>query len=296
MSKVDKTLYSHEFTWRVPTKRVGYSWEGERLVAPAGIKFHTYDPFEETCLFLMFTDLAPEPDAILGFANRFGLLGKGAVNKDGETLESWRKAIRWFNVLTSLWKASEQYDEPFIREHLHWEKEVVLCHGLPDIPCAALGDPFRLDRAALKRAGVRYKDFESAAIIFVHQALNVAMSNVAPARLFLGWDWNGENRRSILWYQASSLFGVMVAQFFDAVSLDKHFPRCQACGRFFDEDEDWRSDRTTCSDACRQKLHRMRREQALQLHAKGKEAQEIARKIRSDVETVQRWIARLNEE
>jgi hypothetical protein len=266
-------------------------------VPRADARFRENDPTDsDNTLFLEFGDLDPEPDAVLNFANVYGPLGEGAVGGEGETLDSWRNAINWVGMLVTLWTAARQYNTDLIREYIRREKGSFVCRGLPDIPCAALGDPFRIEKKDIEPLGLGADAFESAALIVVHHALNVASAAVAQPSLFLHPEYP-ETEGTVFWYRCKSLFGVLVAQFFDALVHDIDFQKCVACGEWFERGADLaRSDRLTCSDACRQKLHRTRKARALELHAQGKKAHEIALETGSDVQTIKGWIARAKED
>lgn len=51
-----------------------------------------------------------------------------------------------------------------------------------------------------------------------------------------------------------------------------------------------RTNRTLCSNACKAKAHRQRREQALELAAKGLTPRQIAKQVGSQLSTVQKWL------
>jgi len=53
-----------------------------------------------------------------------------------------------------------------------------------------------------------------------------------------------------------------------------------------------RSDKAYCTDACRKKAHRERRERARQLYAGGKKVKEIAQELKADVASVRKWVTK----
>lgn len=281
--------YYPDFRWPVPRNPdKGYRWVDGRLEPEMGATFRDYEPAEDGALFLNFADTPATPEAILSFANRYGLLGYGAIGPEGETVDAWRRAIAWFKMLLDLHKAARRYDYDFISDHLQWERDSVRCDGLPRLPGVLSGKPVHLDRRALQKADIRKSHLESVALVFLAEALNAAFAECAPYALFLNPDGGS---RLVQFYRIRSLFGLMVVQLEHADLFIDDYTQCVVCGRWFAlEPGVNRADRITCSDACRQKLHRQRRAQALRLHGQGKTVNQIATEVGSSPETVANWI------
>lgn len=291
---MDNISYHPKFFWPAPRRPdKGYRWVNGRLEPEPGATFCDHEPGVQKALFLTFAHMSATPESILDFANHYGLLGAGAIGPDGETVESWQRAIAWVKLLESLWEAARNSLAYVIQEHLQWGKDYVACSALPVLPGVLSGKPVLLDRRALQKAGVRRNNADLVARVFVAEALNAARAACAPDALFAEPDFK---LRLIRYYRIQSLFGLIVTQLEQSnLFVPPTYGKCAACGRWFElEPGVNRADRITCSDACRQKLHRQRRAQALHLHAAGKAVEEIAAEIGSSPETIAKWIKSLS--
>ena len=77
------------FAWRRPAnRRRGFEWSGEVLRKVQGAAFEEYKP--DVALFRNFAALS-EPDAILRFANTFGLLTTADIDMQ---LSSWQAHVK----------------------------------------------------------------------------------------------------------------------------------------------------------------------------------------------------------
>lgn len=78
-----------------------------------------------------------------------------------------------------------------------------------------------------------------------------------------------------------------------AAEMGQSYQRCPGCGRWFEFGPGInKATRQTCSDACRQRLHR-RRSEARALEAMGVTADEIASRLGVDAGTVGGWLSGL---
>ncbi|TMA34658.1 MAG: hypothetical protein E6J87_06215 [Deltaproteobacteria bacterium] len=69
------------------------------------------------------------------------------------------------------------------------------------------------------------------------------------------------------------------------------YRRCEQCrGWFVLSPEINRADREYCSDRCRHKAYRDRRQRARELQARGMTPAQIARELASDTRTVRGWL------
>jgi len=84
---------------------------------------------------------------------------------------------------------------------------------------------------------------------------------------------------------------IKFAQFALALAGNKHYQRCVSCGKWFELLPGINSaDKQTCSQTCRTRLYRQRKERALALHAQGKTARAIARELKAKLGAVTKWI------
>src|SRR5262249_29644265 len=140
-----------QFVWSAPKGGGGYAWEIRRfqsnlpfsveneelsLVSVPGATFRSYSPFGQfPGLFRRFADTELSEEAVLGFANGFGLLGKGLEiegvsqtknnPREGqgvaEPFSGWKRQILLMGEMVSLWDAARDLDMTVLRERIRWE-------------------------------------------------------------------------------------------------------------------------------------------------------------------------------
>ena len=86
-------------------------------------------------------------------------------------------------------------------------------------------------------------------------------------------------------------------QFALAVMGNKEYRRCEWCGRPMEVSPErsgkgrrGRSDRHFCMDTCRQKAYLRRRETAAKMREEGKKLREIAKVVKTDLDTLKKWL------
>lgn len=88
-----------------------------------------------------------------------------------------------------------------------------------------------------------------------------------------------------------NLLGALALQFADVITRNKELRRCLLCQKPFEVSLDAnRKHKEYCSDACRMKAYRDRKEEARKLAAAGKPVAFIVDKLESDTKTVKGWI------
>jgi Putative ATPase subunit of terminase (gpP-like) len=272
-----------EFTWQRPaSRRKGFAWEGAgedlRLVDAPGAAFTDYKPHPG--IFRDFADLGHSPEAVLKFANRYGALRK---RREWDTLTFWRTGIQETNRLVRLSDAVTTGD---------WKK-------LPGTLAPFLADAHLSSADDLRPILDKQKRGEKASKNEqVHAAVVRLYHAVSPAqRLEVEGSWNAMTERVDLRLKHADLIGFMFFQLGHAFLGGRRFRQCAVCGK-------WtllrpgvnRADRTTCSDYCRLRRCRQRKQKAGELHAMGWSPERIAREIGSEVSTVREWLSRAKRE
>jgi hypothetical protein len=108
--------------------------------------------------------------------------------------------------------------------------------------------------------------------------------------------WHPKAKCPVLKLTPPSLWHAIYLQFAQAIKGNKSYHLCQACGRWFELAPGLnRADRQTCSDYCRVKLYRIRKQQARDLRSHGWSLQRIAKKLGSDIDTINNWISQNKE-
>jgi hypothetical protein len=94
-------------------------------------------------------------------------------------------------------------------------------------------------------------------------------------------------------FEPNNLLTALWLQFALAITGNKTYHQCLACQTWFELSPAMnRADRLFCSNACRTRAYRQRITNARRLHTQGMELEIIARQLDTDVETVQRWLAK----
>jgi hypothetical protein len=270
-----------EFVWERPTKRTGFAWQdtdaGEtRLVRVEGAPFERYEPLKEcTGLFHSFAALTPDPEAMLGFANRYGALGA-----DWDELGLWIEAVARMRTLVAAWRGLTQENWGALRTTLS---------KIPALGQRVLFQP----GTDLKRAGPSE---------LVNAAVHLLYNDVGG--MTFGWTfgaWSRQPNPPVVWHQKAkcpvlkltppSLWHAMYLQLARAILGNKSYQPCQACGRWFELAPGLnRADRQTCSDYCRVKNYRLRKQQDRELHDKGWPVTRIAKELGSHTNTIEKWL------
>jgi hypothetical protein len=135
---------------------------------------------------------------------------------------------------------------------------------------------------------IRPGEMKRPAQVWLDDLVSGRLADLASPVMLRNWKRNTAH----LAVQPHSLLGAIWLQFANAIQHHK-FPRtCPECGRAFEVAPGTnRSDRLTCSDSCRSKALRVRRERARQLFAGGKTIKAIAAELGSEAKTVKGWVA-----
>lgn len=307
------------FTWEVPVG--GYWWEkvlsGDMVLRwDTSAHCHVYEPLRsETGLFLTAADLVEEhkrwsndqegtaePSPFLAFFNRYGRLGEGAQDFVVGGLKGRRNAVwidtyasvycvlEWLHYVVTLWRLAQNKDKAGLQKWISWDEEgEIRLRNLPLMSKAKLGGPFGYRSIDLEYRGVRQGDVVGVAHVFLSDALNNALHELVSPWLYC----DGATGQTVFSFRVPSLWAAILLQFAQAIGGEHHYQQCPSCSRWFELAPGVnRANKQSCSDSCRQRLYRQRKERAVQLHQEGKTASEIARELDSDVTTVKGWLKR----
>ncbi|HEX5106172.1 MAG TPA: hypothetical protein VFV87_20275 [Pirellulaceae bacterium] len=213
-------------------------------------------------------------------------LTSGAVA--GDSLAFWHQHIRAMRALVGLWDALQGRDRAAIEEvaRFTWQgkKRAV---GLVDERGNSLGESIRFDQAS--SASLTLQRAAEHALI---RALAGFTSDGASIRLFPP-DSRHQRRLAIV---PRSLIDAIWLQFALAVLENKTYRECEVCGKPFEiSPQVARTSRTLCSAACKARAHRQRRDQALKLANQGVAPRQIAKRVGSQLSTVQNWLSEAKE-
>jgi hypothetical protein len=282
--------------FRIQTER-GAAFKDDLVLAPVSTDSVTFSPRAD--LFLRFAQLDPESDeAILSFANTFGLLGPSV---HGEPLSHWRERIRPFRKAVWLWqqiqsKDIQQLTKAIIEQRVPLESFSFLGRpGDPDKPepIVVAGSIRRELLEEMRRA-----DALGRARLYLQAVVNERLAeHVAPRLLWVPEE--GHMGLFIVPVPDYSLHGFLWLQLAQSISGSCAFRPCAApgCGKLMlvaGDGSGSRTHKTTCSNACRVRLS-ARKRSVRQLHREGKTTRQIATKLSASVEQVQGWLKPIDE-
>ena len=229
----------------------GHRWgEGGKLEPVRAWPVRQYAPLEDTGLFRAFADTEPTEEGILAFANQYGMLGASLGARFS--------------------KEPEQMGPPNYDQLHDWQLQIQT-----------------MQQAIAAWQRVREGTADKEEVQELQDTINHQLEWGASIRIV------DDPRKGgmALEMRPFRLHGALWLQLAQAVAADREYRTCGTCGRWFALDPATaRSNRLFCSQACRSKAYRGRKEEAQRLAEQGKTAKEIAAELGSDAATVKKWI------
>jgi hypothetical protein len=296
-----------DFQWKAPEIKAGFRWSGKQLcVAQPDIPLRRYRPLAQyPDLYRRVAKTPITKNGVLAFANRFGLLT--SLEPDREPWQTWVNHLRWMQHLVEIWDLVVQDDRDALSQLVHWDGDQVqfLAQGASQelqpltspfpkaadpesakwFQRAAVGLPQRIPAALqdLIRAG----DLGGPVLWYLQEHLDQALRGRVRYRM----TWDRDSRWPALQPMPADLITAIYLQLALAITEPRKHYRCQACGRVYELAPGLnKANRTTCSAACRQRLHRERYTRTLELHAQGRPENAIAEETGASLAAVKRWI------
>jgi len=276
-----------------------------------------YEPLSQhTGLFRTFADLPfGDPRAILEFANRFGGLGisrsahlltsdeKPGEGSAGEALDDWGREITAMRIAVEAWDTLVRQDEAGLAGLLQWEEygwasgwrytppsewDGKVRYAGPNLPRAP--SPLRAELLRADGGVLKPDDISSAAWVLVQGWVNARLEGkVSPKLIYLPADG-----RQVLHLTPGILLDAMWLQFAQAIDGRFVFHACRVCRKWFQVSHKQADHRTVrrefCSDPCKSRDYRRRKEAAVRLKAEGRSIKDIAAELDTDLETVKKWV------
>jgi len=274
--------------WRVrePWNPLG-NLTPKNLLRAAGPQYgpvnKTFPTDKDAALFRNFAGLDPTPNAIVGFANNWGNLFDRLA---GVPFAEWEYEIRTMRFLLDLWdEVRDGKRSGMVRQHFQQDGSTV---SLPFAGSLANYQPYgeappAVSRTVVSTTGTPLEVARRFVVIAVNSRLVALGGQLSIERV------GGVDRLTI---RPKSLLAAMWIQFADAISEQKAYRQCEACGRYMEMSPDEnRADRKTCSNACRNRAQRRRQKLARELRASGKSLREIEAATGSDKDTIKKWLA-----
>jgi len=266
-------------------------------------------------LFRRFAELADE-EGFVRFANEFGCLemhAKGAgsltyhlIGREyptdpftgglqfefGESIDLWANEAADMRRLVSLWDAARTNDTRTLAAHIRWRsnpKAVEYVWGSKDNQGL---QPFHMVAHEDTATRYRFDLFRQGALVepamfYIQHALNERLElNLSAPRLL----WNARYQRLQVHIVPSSLKSALWLQLAKAIEGSKDYRQCDSCRIWYELGATARRGSKYCSEACRQRAKRKRVKEARELASSGLPERDIAARVGSSIEAVQRWL------
>jgi hypothetical protein len=284
---------------------------GGRKLAP----YRPLSDFQFLGLFRVFSEVKLSREAILAFADEYGALGitrPGYINyewppdREGETLNDWVWQIEKMRQAIKVWDLLQAGDHKGLSRFIRWGHRVSP-GGIPNS-----GPYWWFYRSHpdtivpnVEPPGVPAWPGERTDEMLAIPNLCEVSDLVTPAGLFLSkWvtqslqgavspeiKYDKEHRRLNLQIVPKTLLAALWLQFAKAIDTDKTYRRCKACPRWFEVSAGKsRTDRLFCSDPCKSRDYRAKKQEALRLRGEKWTPLQIAKKLGTTSEMVKRWL------
>jgi hypothetical protein len=285
-----------DFEWTVAAD---YEWLdtplGLDLAAVRGAKTRKYRPLARSSsgLFCEFSVVEPTPEAILGFARRFGRLGYpvqrmplllGGARVDPDAFLPSGIAQRGMKALGG----TESFVEPFEcapddGESIAWSWKSQITLMAEFVRWLRDGSLPSNVETVLTRDAANELDTMSHCM----RVNSLLAATIAPRLTPIG-----KERLFRFRFEPRSLLGAMWLQAAQAAAEGMTFRQCDSCGRpiAIARTTGARSDSKFCSDACKSRSYRTRQALARVLAKNGWTSARIAKKFHTTTTTVRRWI------
>ena len=311
-----------QFIWQVAED--GHEWRSgpirvfrtdvrthdEPALVALGNNSRRYKP--EPNLFLEFASIDPDSDAeILRFANSYGLLGGGPrwmaeepkhkaavpTTVTGELRSRWQEHLHGMKAAVTLWKAIEGEDSSVLASCIRWRSRDHVTYDWP--ASSELTTPWST-HATIAAPGInshllerfQYGDVLKPARLYLQEVVNGSLTKLVAPQLL----WKAPDRNEMgLYMVPKNLIGCLWLQLADAIAGFQKFRLCESCGKpmlVAAEGSGYRTNRKTCSNACRIRLYSGRKIEARQLRDQKLSVREIAKRLDTGVDQIKRWIAK----
>ena len=281
-----------EFAWKRSVE--GFHWvdqEGSRgrtmrYLVPSGVQTETIQPLKSPELLRRFADLEATEEAILAFANSYGLLDRHepstwGVSRPGDSLEAWEHEIELVRAVVGIWDCVAEGDRRGLKKWLSLDGRGVTYMGsFTDSSGPLSGKPFHLGSDAPSDLLDVAAEIVALLINF-HFADDVDWWHIrAPGERRLETFSEPNNLRAAIWSQLSQL---------TRGGADQR--RCRQCGTWFTIAVGRkRSDSLFDRDACKSKAYRTRKAAAIRMRKQGIRLTTIAKTLDTDLAVVRGWI------
>jgi len=257
---------------------------------------------EKPLLFREFANMPFTPEGFVDFANKHGFLfGRddkrhyqcqtldSSQNCFAESLDDWYGLQTSFRSTYDLWQAIKVENIDFLKAILRFNDNFY------KIPFRIEGQEMEAHERAVSSAelelwGIQEGDYLGAARAVLVKELDILLkmeTRFNPSiRALSGGDIS-------VTLEPWNLLGTLVLQLVLAVTGNKEFRQCKACDKWFELHPDKaRTNRLHCSNECRFKAHKQKRDLALKYSEEGWSLARVAQELSSNEETIMNWISK----
>ncbi len=231
-----------------------------------------YPPLEKQdkmpILFQEFALLAPTPDKIIQFANKYGFLGGefyGAIDSTdssalfGESITSWQKEIINFRTVYKIWSLLNNKNLRELKTYIVCDDERITLN----IPTSFRTEIYREtgefpSQNYLLSKWVDARDYPK---VLLSRAARILLSEIVSDRL-KGLVYPvvqvDSKSKATLQFMPHNLQGAMWLQFAQVLDGTGEYKKCSMCPYWFRTGKNYgrRSDATVCSERCQKRRER----------------------------------------
>jgi hypothetical protein len=240
----------------------------------------------------------------------------------GESYATWVRQIALMRDMVRLWDLCEAGNIEALSRHIRWDSEKVrviyqsqpsgaaedsstpvcarphellsyrrhqetIADNLPENPIRAI-----LDKESFEFERLTPGDVLLPALVYLERQINKQLEAEGEPRML--WDLHGI--RLNLRFLPRNLLSMLWMQFACEVSGKVAYRECGSCKRWVRIGPDAaRRSRLYCSNACRTRGLRDRQRAARALRSEGKSIEAIADELKSDAETIKKWVSTMAE-
>lgn len=251
----------------------GYRWKRNKLmiVEPIG-GLKIFEPHDG--LFRHFAAVVPDKEGILEFANRYGDLytqsketfSKTGIEYDSGSLREWQSQIELMQRTVELWDAIDRNNQAKLRKYIKWGKGDIKRLGESTVVYQHSENEEPIYIADTEEYEYRRSELNKPAMLHVVNTIN---EQLAPdpysgdhlIQIHPILEWNGKSdQRPILSTSSSTLIGELWLQFARIVTSGYRHKICKECSEYFLDVPKPGPPQRYCSNACRTRAFRRRKQ------------------------------------
>jgi hypothetical protein len=263
-----------------------------------------YAPLKsDTGLFRTFASLLTDQASILGFANRYGMLGIGKFSDVSvehqkqevmrsvvEPLRAWEGEILAMRRAVEVWEWFREGNRTKLATHILWGNDEWYYDSNPEAGAFFESPKPNRVQVLIPPAIDLFQpgDIMMPASFLVQRWINEKLRGKVSPQL----RYDPPLGKRVLQIIPDTLLGAMWLQFARSIDGNRKYVACKECGRWYEvstDDGKVRKTREFCSDPCKSKHYRRRKGEALRLKSEGKSVAAIAKQLDTPVETIKTW-------